>query len=131
MKKTYDGYGITELRRWARDLGIYGRSTMTGEQLVAACKATNRANLNAQIDALLASVAVTAGTLLRHKATGDIIRVTGDIYEWLGVRCVPAEYVECHGWGKDRRAERAAYENEGNARTGHVARHPLWQYEKA
>lgn len=133
-RTTYDGRGITELRAWARDLGIKGRSKMDGHQLSAACKAARLAQIVAAENALLASVDVKVGTILRHVSSGYVIRVTSDVQVWeqYGTRYVAAEYVELDGWGDHRRAERAAYQNREDARRierGEAARHPLWQYE--
>lgn len=98
--KTYDGYRITELRHWARDLKIAGRSKMDGNQLVAACRAGARAAVIDAEQAVLNAVHVEAGVLLRHKSTGAIVRVTSDLHEYVrdGVGyqslCFTAEYVE-------------------------------------
>lgn len=53
-RKTYQGYGITELRRWARERNVPGRSKMTGDELVAACKAAQHAWVVAQEDEVIA-----------------------------------------------------------------------------
>lgn len=133
-RKTFQGYSLTSLREWARDLKIAGRSKMSGDELVAACKAANFAQVQAMEQAVLPGVKL--GALLRHKGTGDIIRVTSGptVWEPYGTLYITADYVECDGWGDARRAERAAYENECNThRTDaphHLGvRHPLFQYE--
>lgn len=131
VRRMYDGYSLKSLREWASDLKVAGRSKMGGLELLAACRVANLANIRTMEQAVLPAVKI--GALLRNKSTGDVIRVTGQVYTWepYGALCVPAEYVECDGWGDDRREERAAYENEwSNARrTDGGPRHPLWQYE--
>lgn len=136
-RTTFGGYGLTELRQIAREAGIKGRSKMTGEQLHTAYLAYVDATRKAQEQAVIGSI--TVGALLRHKTSGDIIRVTGEVYTWQPVGatwgaalCVPAEYVEAKThwtYGETPRADYAKYLNEGNERTGHVARHPIFQYE--
>lgn len=131
-RKMYDGYSLTTLREWARDLKVAGRSKMGGYELLTACKAANFAQVQAAEEAVLPAVKI--GALLRHKSTGDIIRVIGDVFIWepYGSRCVPAVYVECDGWGDVRRAERAAYDNECDTRrTDGGPHHPIHQYEVA
>jgi hypothetical protein len=134
-RKTFEGYSLTELRSYAREHKIAGRMKMTGDELlvmVRACWDAQRRDAEALV---MRQVTIQPGTLLRHKATGDVIRVTGDIYTWkqYGALCVPAEYVECQGWGDGRRVERAAYQNEcdGRREPGNIPVHPLWQYEAA
>ena len=137
MVTTYEGYRITELRRYATEYKIAGRSKMTGDELLAAVRAYWTAQRDAQQDELLAGGPLTIGTVLRHKSSGYLIRVTGETYIWesYGAVCVPAEYVELDGWGEDQqsRIARAAYANEGDARRlaqGDMPRHPIYQYER-
>lgn len=149
-RKLYDGRGITELRRWARDLGVAGRSTMTGDELSAACVAACRANVVAAEQAVLQVVDVVPGVLLRHKTTGTIVRVTSTPEAYIGEGgrnyeslCFTAEYVEVgaselHSNWTDG-VELAQYWNSEDARRrewneagGHGIiglRHMLHQYE--
>lgn len=131
MTRTRHGsYTVTELRGYAREYGVKGRSKMTGEQLLTAVTAYWTAQRQAAEQAVIGAVKV--GALLRHKTSGYTIRVTGEIYTWepYGALCVPAEYVTYEGeWAPGRGAEYAAYLNECNARRDDPARHPLWQYE--
>ena len=77
-RTTFEGYGITELRRWARDLQIPGRSKMPGDQLVAACKARCAEQRIARENAVLDGEALMVGTLLAE-ACGCIIRCTSEV----------------------------------------------------
>ena len=149
-RKTYGGYGITELRRLAREAGIKGRSTMGGWSLLGAVRAYWRAQVVAQEQAVLTVVEVKPGTVLRHKATGTTVRVTSAPvpYEQDGVNyeslCFTAEYIEVgekelSGNWAGRGIERAQFQNEQDARTrewnthggyGDMGlRHMLYQYE--
>jgi hypothetical protein len=74
----YDGYGITELRAWARELKIAGRSKMSGDQLVAACKARAAELRIARENAVLDGETLAVGTLLAE-ACGCIIRSTSQV----------------------------------------------------
>ncbi len=136
-RKLYSGYGITELRTWARDLNIAGRSKMTGDKLVTACKAQVRANVVAAEQAILSVVSVEPGTLLRHKSTSAVVRVTstpapyvrdGVNYESLAFT---AEYVEMgiRQPGMHRDAEFQNRMDELSAASGYVLQHMLYQYE--
>jgi hypothetical protein len=136
-RTTFEGYGLTELRRIAREAGIKGRSKMGGWALLAAMRAYWRAQVVAQEQAVLSVVEVKPGTVLRHKSTGTTVRVTstpvayvqdGRNYESL---CFAAEYIEvgekelCGNW-VGRGVEQARYRNEQDARTAeHNARHGL------
>ena len=137
MVTTYGGYRITELRRYATEYKIAGRSKMTGDELLVAVRDYWTAQRDAQQDEVLAGGPLTVGTILRHKSSGCLIRVTGETYIWepYGAICVPAEYVELDGWAEDvqSRIDRARYANEGDARRlaqGDLPRHPIYQYER-
>ncbi len=147
---TFEGYGITELRRIAREAGIKGRSTMDGHALLAAMRAYWRAQVVAAEQAVLNVTEVKPGTVLRDKSTGTLVRVTseptpyvqdGRNYESL---CFEAEYIEVgeaelNGAWAGRGIEQAAHRNEQDARTrehnarggyGNLGlRHMLYQYE--
>ena len=114
-RKTYSGHSITSLRQWARDLKIAGRSKMTGDELLVACRAEAFANLRHAEDLVMrqAGGTLAVGTLLRHRSSGDIVRVTSDVRTWEGVGSlyVLVEYVEASGWGDNRRTEYAAAAN--------------------
>ncbi len=136
-RKLYSGYGITELRNWARDLKIDGRSKMTGDKLVAACKAQVRANVLAAEQAVLSVVSVEPGTLLRHKGTGAVMRVTstpvpyvrnGVNYESLAFT---AEYVEMGTQqpGMPRSAKHQNHMDALTAANGYTIQHMLYQHE--
>lgn len=94
----YDGYGITELRQYARELNIPGRSTMTGPQLLTAV----RGSWNARRVAAERQVmpAVRPGAYLRFKSHTDcVIKVTSHIIDdtsnlALGANQTRALYVE-------------------------------------
>lgn len=133
-RKLYDGYGLTEMRRYAREYKIPGRSRMTGDELLAALHAYWDARRIEQEQAVIASA--TGDALLRHKSSGYIVRMIGAAYASQrhgGALAFHAEYVELDGWGEHRRAERAKYENDEQARRvangGEYTRHMLWQYE--
>jgi len=133
-RKTYGGYGITELRQCAKEYKIAGRTKMDGWDLLAAVRAYWEAERQRKEQELLAAAKVEPGVLLRHKSTGDVIRVLTNVVTWepYGALCVDAEYVEVDGWGDDRRTERAAYLNRGDAERrarGVATLHPLYQYE--
>jgi hypothetical protein len=149
-RTTFEGYGITELRRIAREAGIKGRSKMDGWALLGAMRAYWRAQVVAAELAVMSAVDVVPGTVLRHKSTGTTVRVTsvptayvqdGRNYESL---CFTAEYIEVGAKELDgnwvgRGVEQAQYRNEQAARTaeynernGHGnlgLRHMLYQYE--
>ncbi len=138
IAKTYDGYRITELRRYATEYKIAGRSKMTGDELLVAVRAIWTAKREAGERQLLASTEVKAGTLLRHRATGTIIRVLGDVYVWqpYGSLCVDAEYVDLTEHNGREYVSRGAHltelANEADRRrreAGNAPRHPLYQYE--
>lgn len=143
-RQRYGGYGLTEMRRYAREYGIKGRSTMDGHQLLAALKTywhdTRIANEQAVIGA------AKLGATLRHKSTGDLVRLTSEvaasnIQGHDGALFFNAEYVEVHnrwdlggGWATpDGPVRRARYLNEQQARRvengSEADRHMLWQYE--
>jgi hypothetical protein len=132
---TYSGYGITELRSYAKQYKIRGRSKMDGYQLYQAVADHWDAERQANEAAILPAVKI--GAVLRHKSSGYTIRITSEVQVWSGVRdalFVTAEYVELDGWGDDTasRVRRAAYQNAEDARRterGDIVRHPLWQYE--
>lgn len=133
-RKTYGGYGLTELRRYAKEYKVPGRSKMDGWSLLGAVRAVWLAQRAEQERALLDSTEVKPGTLLRHKSSGYVIRVLTEVETWqpYGALVVDAEYVELDGWGDERRAERAAYANQGDSyrrERGDIPRHPLFQYE--
>jgi hypothetical protein len=130
--KTYDGFRITELRNYAKEYAIPGRSKMNGDELLAAVQAVWDARRVAQEQLVIGAVKV--GALLRHKSSGYVIRVTSELQTWqpYGSLFVTAEYVTHDGWGESRQAERAAYMNENDkhrAARGEIVRHPIWQYE--
>lgn len=137
-RKTYKGYGITELRHWARDLKVAGRSKMTGDELVAACFAGARAQVVAAEQAVLAAVTVEPGTLLRHKSTGTIVRVTstpapyvrnGVNYESLAFT---AEYVELGRRQPGQLRNDVDHANRMDtlsAENGYTIMHMLYQHE--
>lgn len=136
-RKLYSGYGITELRSWARDLKIAGRTRMAGDKLVAACKAQVRANVVAAERAVLSAVAVEPGTLLRHKSTGTIVRVTsfpapyvrdGVNYESLAFT---AEYVTVgtRQPGQCGSVEHLNRMDALSAANGYTLQHMLYQHE--
>lgn len=89
----YDGRTITELREWARELEIKGRSKMNGHELSDACKAVNLKNLIAKEDALIEKVGgIADGTELQY-ANGLRFRVIGDVEtNEFGTRFVRGEY---------------------------------------
>lgn len=130
--KTYDGFRITELRNYAKEYLIPGRSRMSGDELLAAVQAVWTARRVEQEQLVVGAVKV--GALLRHKSSGYVIRVTSELQTWqpYGSLFVTAEYVTHDGWGESRQAERAAYMNENDkhrAARGEIVRHPIWQYE--
>jgi len=136
-RKLYNRYGITELRTWARDLKIAGRSKMTGDELVAACFAVVRARVVAAERAVLAAVAVEPGTLLRHKETGTVVRVTswpvpyvrdGVNYESLAFT---AEYVTMgtRQPGQCGSVEHLNRMDALSAANGYTLQHMLYQHE--
>lgn len=49
----FGGYGITELRTYAREYDISGRSKMTGDELLAACHAVWDVERTAKEDSVL------------------------------------------------------------------------------
>lgn len=140
-RKLYGGYGLTEMRTYAREYKIPGRSKMDGDQLLAALRAYWGARRVAAEQAVIG--AATVGAVLRHRSTGDLVRVVGPVEPKSAsddALCFKAEYVEIvnphdlpgawAGRGKDR----AAYYNEANRcadEAGHLShsRHTLWQYE--
>lgn len=151
-RKLYDGYSITELRTHARKLGIDRRTLMTGPQLLAAARAGWAAGRiaaeRAVLDAHGGTIAV--GTLLRHKSSGTVMRVTGVVQELErsygeanGPLWFTAEYVEIGerdgglvgAWKTrpDGAVALARYRNDEQARRvegGFAAgRHMLWQHE--
>lgn len=74
--KLYDGYGITELRGWARKLNVRGRSKMSGDTLVTACRRANDEQLAVREQAALA-----AGTVLGARFAmqcGCVIEATSE-----------------------------------------------------
>lgn len=142
-RKLYSGYGITELRGYAREYKIAGRSKMDGYQLAAAVNAVWRQRVIDVERAVLAAVKVEPGTLLRHKSTGTVVRATstpapyirdGVNYESLAFT---AEYVTVSGreligggW-IGRGADYARHLNERHARSaanGYTVQHMLYQY---
>jgi hypothetical protein len=136
---TYDGYRITELRRYATEYAIAGRSKMTGDELLVAVRAVWDAKREAAERELLAAVDVKPGTLLRHKSSGYVVRVLSEVSVWepYGALVVDAEYVTqperelTAGW-VGRGEAYVAYMNEGEQtrrERGDIPRHPLWQYE--
>lgn len=94
-RKYYDGYGITELRRYAREMKIVGRSKMDGYELLAACRKGWDARRAEKEQALLTAGPVVPGTLLKFKSCDCVIRVTSDVQTLLryGALFVRAEYV--------------------------------------
>lgn len=143
-RQRYGGYGLTEMRRMATEYKIPGRSRMDGHQLLAALKTywhdTRVANEQAVIGA------AKLGATLRHKSTGDLVRLTSEVTASQiqghdGALFFNAEYVEIHdrwqlggGWsGPDGGVRRARYLNEQQARNvasgSDPDRHMLWQYE--
>lgn len=151
-RTTYEGYGLTELRRLASQFKLPGRSKMDGWALLTAVRAYYRARVVEQEQAVLSVVDVKPGVLLRHKSTGTTVRVTGELGPYVqdGVNyeslCFTAEYVEVgekelDGNWKGRGVDKARYLNEENARTrewnkaggyGDLGlRHMLYQYEAA
>lgn len=150
-RTTFEGYGITELRRIAREADIKGRSKMDGWKLLAAMRAYWRAQVVAQEQAVLSVVDVKPGTVLRHISTGTTVRVTSvptpyiaDNGDSLLSLCFTAEYIEVgakelSGAWVGRGVEQAQYRNEQDARTrehnerngyGNLGlRHMLYQYE--
>jgi hypothetical protein len=77
-RQTFDGYGLTELRRHARELNVPGRSKMAGPELLAAVRRTWEDRRILAEQAVLPAVRV--GAILRFKTHTDCaIRVTSMI----------------------------------------------------
>jgi len=142
-RQRYGGYGLTELRRMASEAKISGRSKMNGNELLAAMKQYWR---DTRILAELAVIdAAKHGALLRHKSTGDIVRVSGDVQRSTlpahdGALRFHAKYVEIGdragdlvGAWKGRGRDRARYLNDEQARRVENGSEAdwfmLWQYE--
>lgn len=142
-RQRYDSFGITELRRMAREAKISGRSKMDGWQLLTAMRQywTER-----RVTAEQAVIdAAKPGAILRHKSSGYTLRVTSapepskiDVQD--GALRFHAEYIEwpddqLYGAWKGHGTDYARYLNEQQARrveNGHHADwHMLWQYEAA
>jgi hypothetical protein len=93
----FDGYGITELRRHARELNIPGRSTMTGPELLTAVTgAWDARRVAAEREVM---PAVRPGAFLRYKTHTDcVIKVTSGVRGWTDLVRRPHEttplYVE-------------------------------------
>jgi hypothetical protein len=95
-RKLFEGYGITELRTYAKEYKLPGRSKMTGVELLAAVRAVWEAERIAKEQAVLNAGPVAPGTVLRFRsAPGTTIRVTSDVLvdEIYGSLYVRAEYV--------------------------------------
>lgn len=136
----FDGYGLTELRRHARDEQIKGRSKMTGWELLTALRSRWTARRIAAEYAVLD--AVVPGALLRHKSTGTILEVLGsprpsDNPHHDGALVFEARYVEVSGnelsgaW-KGRGTDYARYlndEDDRRAANGLTTFHMVWQHE--
>lgn len=140
-RKLYGGYGLTEMRRYASEYKIPGRSAMTGDELLAALCAYWEARRIEHEQAVI-NAATGAGALLRHKSTGDLVRMLGAVYASArhgGALAFHAEYIEIknegnlYGAWKGRGVERAQRLNEQQARRvangEEYNRHMLWQYE--
>lgn len=133
----YGNYRITELRRYATEYRIKGRSKMTGNELLAAVCGYWDAQRAAAEQAVIGAVRI--GALLRHKSAGYTIRVTSEVSTWepYGALYVTAEYASIAGssmntWGPERDIEQCEYFNAENLRRterGEIVRHPLWQYK--
>lgn len=123
----YNGYGLTEMRRYAKEYKIPGRSKMDGPALLAALCEYWDNRRREQEQALLVSVKVQPGTLLRHKSSGTVIRVTSTVgtLEPYGALYVHAEYVSLGESDAKNYPAGVDYLN----RNGATHRHMLYQYE--
>lgn len=137
-RQKFGGYGITEMRRYAREYGIKGRSTMDGHQLLAALRTYWHDTRVTAEQAVIA--AATPGAILRHKSAGYTVRVmsapeASQLPAHDGAMIFRAEYVTHPGhWANDHDGTaHARYLNEEQARrveNGSAPdRHMLWQYE--
>lgn len=139
--KFYGGYRITEMRAWAREYKIAGRSKMTGDELLVALRGYWDARRQAAEQAVIEFA--TPGAVLRNKDTGDLVRVVEMPYTdpaLGGAVRFKAEYIEIvnphdlPGAWAGRGADRARYYNESNARADEAgflshSVHALWPYE--
>jgi len=91
----YDGYGITELRRWARELLIKGRTRMGGNELLVVCRAENDRQVVAREKALIAKMnMIKPGQLLRFREhPGCVIIVRSHVRNQESVGRLPVRYV--------------------------------------
>lgn len=98
MSRTdFDGYGITELRRHAREMRIPGRTAMSGPELLTAVTSAWDSRRVAAEQAIMP--AVRPGAFLRFKSHPDcVIKVTSHVLAWTDLARQPNEttplYVE-------------------------------------
>jgi hypothetical protein len=125
-------------RMTAAGLVVPGTEQITSQAWRAADPAGFDAiHFEAKEQFVLASGPIGPGTLLRHKGNGDVMRVTSTVlrsgHPYGNTLVFNAIYVEAEGWGADRRADRARYENESLSvradHEGQLVQFPLWQYE--
>lgn len=134
----FDGFGITELRTYAREYGIAGRSKMTGVELLAAVRAYWTERRLEQELAVINAVDLKPGTLLRHKSTGAVMRMTTGLFEYLGsdgqgfgAWCFEADYVTA-GTVQPGERDDVEYLNQrdrASRESGRPVRHMLYQHE--
>jgi hypothetical protein len=80
-RKTFGGYGLTELRTIARDLKIPGRTRMTGDELLTACLARWDANRREKENAVLRTLTLIPGA--RFTLTcGCVLEATTHVLSW-------------------------------------------------
>lgn len=78
-RKLYDGYGLTELRAYASEYKIPGRTRMTGEELVVAVRQVWVDNRKAKEATFLTGGVVVAGVTKLAMDCGCVIRATSSI----------------------------------------------------
>jgi hypothetical protein len=121
MATKFGAYGITELRRYASEYKIVGRSKMDGWELLAECRNVWHARRDAKQNAVILAGPVEIGTKLRFvDHPGCVIVATSELLSLDGSLYVHGEYVSrCRNCEPYRRSvdmiNRSARGEGGNA----------------
>jgi hypothetical protein len=125
--QTYEGYRITELRRYASEYKIPGRSKMNGRQLLDACREIWHGERDRKQNAVILAGPVGIGTKLRFVShPGCVIVATSELLSLHGSLYVHGEYVsECqmHNPGGNRSVDLVNRQARGDS--GH---NPPWKF---